>query len=129
MFVDFRRFCWGSLIVAPLCIATFNTVAEETIDLTSGIKPGQSQTVRTAVEVKGDLKLNSDGKQVTTLPMIAKADLQFTERFLAIKADGTLKSARQYGVAETTFRIKNTEMKQSLRDERRLFVVQYKGDD
>jgi hypothetical protein len=129
MFFVFRRLCLGFLVVALPSIGVVTAAADETVDLTSGVKPGQSQTVRTAVEVKGDLKLNSDGKQVTTVPMNAKADLQFTERFLAIKADGTLKSARRYGVAETTFQIKNTEMKQSLRDERRLFVVQYKGDD
>src|SRR6185436_19285387 len=129
MFFVFRRLCLGFLVVALPSIGVITAAADETVDLTSGVKPGQSQTVRTAVEVKGDMKLNSDGKQVTTVPMLAKADVQYTERFLAIKADGTVKSARQYGVAETTFQIKNTEMKQSLRDERRLFVVQYKGDD
>jgi hypothetical protein len=116
------------LVVAASFIAALARAAE-TYDLTSGVKPGQSQTVRTAVEVKGDLKLNSDGKEVTAVPMLAQADLQYTERFLAIKTDGTLKAARHYGVAEAKIQIKNTEMKQSLRDERRLFVIQHKGED
>lgn len=103
--------------------------AAETYDLTSAIKPGHSITVRSAVEVKGNLKLNPDGKEVTTVPMLVKADLQYTERFLAIKADGTLKAARNYGVAEANIRIKASESKQSLRNERRLFVIQHKGDE
>ncbi|MGI8979737.1 MAG: hypothetical protein ACR2FY_10960 [Pirellulaceae bacterium] len=116
------------LAVASSLGATYNSAAE-TYDLTSALKPGQSQNVRTAVEVKGDLKLNSDGKEVTTVPMLVQADLQYTERFLAIKADGTLKAARQYGVAEAKIQIKDTELKQSLRNERRLFVIQHKGED
>lgn len=103
--------------------------AAETYDLTSAMKPGQSQAVRTAVEVKGDLKLNSDGKEVTTVPMLVKADLQYTERFLAIKADGTLRAARRYEKGEVAIQIKNSELKQNLREERRLIVVQHKGEE
>ena len=68
--------------------------AVELYDLTSSMKSGQSQAVRTAVEVKGNLKLNPDGKDVVTVPMLVQADLQYAERFLAIKADGTLRAAR-----------------------------------
>jgi len=127
MLFAFRRICLGLVVAGPF-IATLVRAAE-TYDLTSALKPGQSQTVRTAVEVKGNLKLNSDGKEVTTVPMLVQADLQYTERFLAIKADGTLKAARHYGVAEAKIQIKNTELKQSLRNERRLFVIQHKGED
>jgi hypothetical protein len=127
MLFALRGICLGlvvtSFIVAPLARAA------ETYDLTSAVKPGESQTVRTTVEVKGDIKLNSDGKEVTTVRMLAEADLQYTERFLAIKADGTLKAARHYGVAEAKIQIKNTEMKQTLRNERRLLIIQHKGED
>ena len=127
MLFALRGICLG-LVVAASFIAALARAAE-TYDLTSAVKPGQSQTVRTAVEVKGDLKLNSDGKEVTTVPMLVQADLQYTERFLAIKTDGTLKAARHYGVAEAKIQIKSTEMKQSLRNERRLLVIQHKGED
>lgn len=127
MLFAFRRICLGLVLASPFAAVLVH--AAETYDLTSTLKPGQSQTVRTSVEVKGNLKLNSDGKEVTTVPMLVQADLQYTERFLAIKADGTLKAARHYGVAEAKIQIKNTEMKQSLRNERRLFVIQHKGED
>ena len=127
MLFAIRGICLGLILASPFVAALAQ--GAETYDLTSALKPGQSQTVRTAVEVKGDLKLNSDGKEVTTVPMLVQADLQYTERFLAIKADGTLKAARHYGVAEAKIQIKNTEMKQSLRNERRLFVIQHKGED
>ena len=122
------RLRFGLVVVANSLMVAFASAAE-TYDLTSALKPGQSQSVRTAVEVKGDLRLNSDGKEVTTVPMVVQADLQFTERFLTIKADGTLKAARQYGVAEAKIQIKNTEMKQTLREERRLLIIQHKGED
>jgi hypothetical protein len=127
MLFAFRRICLGLVLASPFAAVLVH--AAETYDLTSTLKPGQSQTVRTSVEVKGNLKLNSDGKEVTTVPMLVQADLQYNERFLAIKADGTLKAARHYGVAEAKIQIKNTEMKQSLRNERRLFVIQHRGED
>ncbi|MCE9524595.1 MAG: hypothetical protein K8R36_00915 [Planctomycetales bacterium] len=125
----FARWRVGLVSVASLFAIAAVVSAAETYDLTSAIKPGQSQAVRTAVEVKGDLKLNSDGKEVTTVPMLVKADLQYTERFLAIKADSTVRAARRYEKGEATIQIKNTELKQTLRDERRLIVVQHKGED
>ncbi len=123
------RLRFGLVLVVITALTVALASAAETYDLTSTVKPGQSQTVRTAVEVKGDLRLNPDGKEVTTVPMLVQADLQYTERFLAIKSDGTLKAARHYGVAEAKIQIKNTEMKQSLRNERRLFVIQHRGED
>jgi hypothetical protein len=122
------RWRFGFVVVANALIAPLASAAE-TYDLTSAIQPGQSQTVRIAVEVKGDLRLNTDGKEVTAVPMLVQADLQYSERFLAIKSDGTLKAARHYGVAEAKIQIKNSQMKQSLRAERRLFVIQHKGED
>ncbi len=119
---------FGLAVAATLLFAAVASAAE-TYDLTSAIKPGQSQAVRTAVEVKGDLKLNSDGKEVTTVPMLVQADLQYTERFLAIKADGSLRAARRYEKAEVAIQIKNSELKQHLREERRLIVVQHKGEE
>ena len=55
---------WRDGLVSVAFLVAFAAVASaaETYDLTSGTKPGQSQAVRTAVEVKGNLKLNSDGK-------------------------------------------------------------------
>lgn len=128
-YASLPRLCVGLVSFASLLMMAALASAAEMYDLTSALKPGQSQSVRTAVEVKGDLKLNSDGKEVSTVPMLVQADLQYTERFLAIKADGTLKAARQYGVAEAKIQIKETELKQSLRNERRLFVIQHKGED
>src|SRR6478609_193881 len=124
MLFAFRRICLGLVVAGPF-VATLVRAAE-TYDLTSGVKPGQSQAVRTAVEVKGDLKLNSDGKEVTTVPMLVQADLQYTERFLAIKSDGTVRAARRYEKGEAKIQIKGTDLKQSLRDERRLILVQHK---
>ena len=124
---DFPCFCIGLVILFTACLTSAN--AAEIYDLTSSLAPGQSQAVRTAVEVKGNLKLNSDGKEVATVPMLVQADLQYAERFLAIKADGSLRAARQYEKAEAAIQIKETKMKQGLRDERRLMVVQHRADD
>lgn len=122
---------WRDGLVSVAFLVAFAAVASaaETYDLTSGTKPGQSQAVRTAVEVKGNLKLNSDGKEVTTVPMLVQADLQYTERFLAIKSDGTVRAARRYEKGEANIQIKSTDLQQSLREERRLILVQHKGED
>lgn len=117
----------GLVILFTACLTTAQ--AAESYDLTSAMKSGYAQAVRTAVEVKGDLKLNSDGKDVLTVPMLAQADLQYAERFLAIKAGGSLRAARHYEKAEATIQIKNTELKQNLREERRLLVAQYRGEE
>src|SRR4051812_42117710 len=123
MLFAFRSPC----LVAMFLFLASSSPAADTYDLTSALKPGQIQAVRTAVEVKGDLKLNPDGKEVVSVPMVVHADLHYAEWFLAIKADGTLRAARQYSKAEATIQIKDSELKESLREERQLMVAQYKG--
>ena len=59
----------GLVLVVACNLISALASAAETYDLTSNVKPGQSQSVRTAVEVKGDLKLNSDGKEARFCPV------------------------------------------------------------
>jgi hypothetical protein len=58
--------------------------------------------------------------------MEAKAQLQYSEKFLASRGDGArIRTARHYATAETDFQIQTSAMHQTLRDERRLIVADY----
>src|SRR5688500_13153168 len=96
----------------------------DAVDLTPGRKPGRAQQVAAVIEVQGDLALNSDGQKVRRMPMQAKAELRYVERFLSDAEGKTPLAARQYRQAQTAIRIQESQIDQQLRDGRRLILLE-----
>lgn len=93
------------------------------VDLTARPKANQTQQVATVIEVRGDLTFNTDGQKVRRVPMEARAELRYGERFLAADKSGPAqRTLRHYSTAAADMRIQASEIHQSLRDERQLIV-------
>lgn len=100
--------------------------APSEIDLFVELAEGSIQDVTTVVEVRGDLTINADGQKLHRLPLEAKAQLRYAEKFLAANEGAAeIRTIRHYAGAETQFVIKNSPMRQTLRPERRLIVADY----
>lgn len=98
--------------------------AAEVVDLRGVDTVDSHQQVRVVVEVEGKLKVNLDGKAVQHVPLKATAELQYVERTLAAgKAGSGGRAVRQYEKAEAQIRLRETDLTNSLRPERRIIVV------
>jgi hypothetical protein len=82
------------------------------------------QEVRVVIEVEGKLKVNPDGKEVQHVPLKATADLQYVERALEGKLRSGPTVVRHYQQAEAKIRLRDTDMTNSLREERQLIARQ-----
>ena len=96
----------------------------DAVELTADQQPGRAQQVATVIEVAGELSLNSDGQKVRRMPMQAKAELRYVERFLPENQGKTPLAARQYRQAQTAIRIQESQIDQQLRDDRRLILLE-----
>jgi hypothetical protein len=97
--------------------------ADGAIDLTPRAAAERTQQVHTVVEVEGKLAINTDGKSVRQLPMAAKAELRFSEKFLPSRADAGVRTIRHYSAADAKIRIQESDIEQTLRPERRLIAT------
>ena len=97
------------------------------LDLSAGRRNGQVQQVTTVVEVRGKLTVNPDGQDVRRLPMEAKAELRYAEKFLPPATGASVTTIRHYSQAEADIRIQETPLKQSLRPDRRLMVAKLRN--
>ena len=98
--------------------------AEREVDLTSRAAPGRVQQVHTVVEAQGKLAINIDGKTVRRLPMEAKAELRFSEKFLPpLPQSVEVRTIRHYTAADAKIRIQESEIAQTLRPERRFIAA------
>ena len=94
--------------------------AADQFDLTPNAA-GRLQQVHAVVEVQGKLAVNPDGKSVRRLPMEAKAELKYGERFLTPDREhAQVRTIRNYDFAQAKIRIQDSTIEQSLRSERRL---------
>jgi hypothetical protein len=100
-------------------------VADRTYQFRPQVAPGSHQQVKVVVETAGDLKLNSDGTDVKRLPIKVEATIAYVERTLsAANQLATLKVARHYAQANAKIRLRDTDLTHSLRDDRRLIIVE-----
>jgi len=119
-----KRRCRASLIAASVVACLASPAAAETVDLTAGDAVDSHQQVRVIVEVEGKLKVNPDGKEVQHVPIKATAELVYVERALASsKAGSGGRAARHYAKAEAQIRLRETDLTNDLRPERRLIVL------
>jgi hypothetical protein len=117
-------------LAALLLVAGQAHAAPETFQLRANIAAGSQQQVKVVVETTGDLKLNADGSEVKRLPIKVEANLSYVERILAVGQSTTasnyaaLKVVRSYAQADANLRLRDTELSEHLRDERRLVIAE-----
>jgi hypothetical protein len=125
-----RRNCPSSVALAILvAFAGLPVVAgAEVVDLRGVDSADSHQQVRVVVEVEGKLKVNLDGKAVQHVPMKATAELQYVERtLLAGKAGSGGRAVRHYEKADAQIRLRETDLTNTLRPERRIIVLDAQG--
>lgn len=95
------------------------------------LKPAadDSRQVRLLIEVSGQLRVNPDGKQVMHVPMQVNSDQNFVERRLPNTKDGVARLVRQYRDAKAEITLKESKLSNSLREDRRLIVVDASVDE
>lgn len=111
------------IVAALLCLIRMHVVRAETYQFRPAQSPGWHQQVKVIVEVEGNLKLNPDGSDVKHLPLKVTADLQYVERTLAAgSALASSRTVRNYSQATASIKLRETEITNTLRDDRRLIA-------
>jgi hypothetical protein len=99
--------------------------ATDVIDLRPATPVGSYRRVKAVVQVEGNLKLNADGKEVQHLPLKVEAELQYAERVLNQKKQWSdFRLARSYDKAEATIRLRDSDLKNQVREDRNLVVAE-----
>lgn len=105
--------------------------AASPVRLTPTAKVGSFRRVTSVVEVEGELKLNPDGKKVTTKPIQVIGKYEFDEKLLALGGDdkaaksaAPLRAIRHYSQAEAEIKLDRGSLKNTLRDDIRLIGAQ-----
>ncbi len=116
-------FVAGGVLLATVVLLGGKAAAEQESNLTPGDRGNRLQQVHTVVEVQGKLAINTDGKSVRHLPMAAKGELRYREKFLPSSRERAgIQSVRQYDLADAQIRIQDSQIDQALRAERRLIA-------
>jgi hypothetical protein len=99
--------------------------ASDLVDLRPTTPVGSCRLVKAVIEVEGKLKLNADGKEVQHLPLKVQGQMQYAERVLSqAKQWSEVRLARSYESARADIRLRDSDLKNSLRPERKLIVVE-----
>jgi len=97
--------------------------AAETYALSVATHAGMVREVRAVVEMKGELKLNPDGKQVTRLPVTVNGQMHYDERVLVAEAEPfRQKDVRFYHRAEADISVGEHQTTNKLQDDHRVIV-------
>ncbi len=110
-----------------LAIGVFAGVARsaravERVTLVPQIAANQAARIRVVQDVKGDLKLNADGRQVTRLPFTARGQMVYDQRVLKVGAD-VRRDARYYREATARIQVGEANHTSELSPLRRTIVV------
>lgn len=101
-----------------------------TYDLAVDSRPGVVEQVHVVLEVRGELRMNPDGTQVTQLPLLVTGRLQYEEiSESGVKRDIWAKSARYYETAKAEIRIDGKTLTSELGQDRRSVFVQSGSDE
>lgn len=122
-------------VIAIFALSGSLALAADTADLTYTPQVGETQIVKAVVEVTGDLKLNADGTKVERLPIQVTAELDYVQRLTTAGGAPGTKAAtdgrmlRYYRSATAKMKLRDSEMQQTLADDRRLIVADVAGDE
>jgi hypothetical protein len=112
------------LLVIGVCAGTLsNSAAAERIKLVSTTDANQTARVRTVLDVKGDLKLNADGRRVTRLPITARGLVTFDQRVLRVGPEFR-RDVRHYREASAQINVGGASQTSVLSPDRRIVVVE-----
>lgn len=125
-----RRFLRQSAVALALAAGGLPLyAADEPVMLAVRPSDDRTQQVKIAIETSGQMKMNPDTREVKFLPLSVTAELNFSQRRLpAMDKSPAVRLARHYTTADAKYNLKNTEFKQTLREDRRLVVLQTEAD-
>jgi hypothetical protein len=114
-------------ILAPIDV-TFSS--EKTYSLADEIGTGRQQRVQALVEVRGELKLNADGRKVDKIPLLVEGRISYDEKVVTSETStGDCRAARHYHEATAKIKADETTIARTLNAERRLVVAHVTQDD
>ena len=123
---------FGSLAVVATVVAAFEPTASfaaETFDLRPDLDRLPLRQIKVSIAVRGELKLNADGKKVKHVPLRVDANLRYDERLpTADERLSHLAALRHYWDAKAEIQVGDTPFTTELRPERRLIAVQAADD-
>jgi hypothetical protein len=123
-----RKVLWRNILSVALSLAVVGLsatlLAESPVDISTSVNSDEIQHVRVVVEVRGVLKLNTDGQKVTRLPLRVTGDVRYDERTLQANRDQIRKSVRHYDRARATISVGDSPIQTQVRNDRCLIVTQ-----
>lgn len=118
MTTNFRFFA----AVASVCLSA--TVAQAVENHKLVARTAGEFRVKSVMEVRGELKVNPDGKQVTKMPLKVRGEAVYAERNLSVDAAaGTQRDARLYESASAKVQVGDTNRETTLRPDHHLVIV------
>src|SRR5215471_8913680 len=74
--------CRGAILLLLTLAGRAEPAMPELVDLRPSAPAGSYRVCKVVVDVEGNLKLNAEGKEISHLPLKAKAELEYAERVL-----------------------------------------------
>lgn len=93
------------------------------LTLVPEITPGMQRRFTAVVEAEGTLRMNPDGRKVTTAPMKVLANLTFDEKVLAVDGSKPRHVVRYYTTGDATIKVDKHGFKNELREDFRTMCV------
>lgn len=93
------------------------------IKLVPSLESGSLRRFTAVVEAEGTLKMNPDGRKVTTAPMKVMANLSFEEKVLAAEASKPKQVVRYYTEGKANIKVDKNGFKNELREDFRTMCV------
>lgn len=113
----------SSTVAGTLLPRVVSAAAPQPVTLQAATAPGALSHYIAVVEVEGELRLNPDGKKVTTRPMKVVANLEFDQKVLAVDGSKLSRLVRHYNKAQADIQVDRNAVKNALRDELRTMCL------
>ena len=123
---------FGVFVMYALCwlITPSTELFGDTYSLGSLPKPGSCRRVQVTLEVRGELRLNADGKQIVSLPLEVEGRLLYDERILEVGEEPWQRqSVRSYNEALAKIKAGKGVVNRTLAPEQGLIMALAKPDE
>lgn len=121
-----RSMLWLSVALVLGVGSTVPTGAEEPVNLTEEVRPGDSSRYRLSLRVKGRLWIHAAGSK-EAIPLEAQARHEFVERILSVDQGRPGRAIRHYTQAHLKARVGSETSQRELSAEHRLILVEREG--
>ena len=125
---------WGLVAVFSAHITPPGVRADETQNTRSIARPSACRDIRIILEAVGELRLNADGKKISTLPLKVTGTLHYEERQLS-SSDATSAESRRtdfirrYQEARAKIVVGDSESDEKLSPDRSIIVAHVKDNE